>query len=323
MLVSLCDTGQVLLVLCRPTFQPWQRLAAPQQGSSRSAVVISESWEAAFWSEPCGAFHQGRRGCGGYHKQTGVGWAERVVVVEATDRPLPVGDPLSLKLSPQVKKCPPSVLGQVTFAPVLEAVEVSHCHRPGEVNQGGEDVLRIPIPRHHESRRPEVAALDPERTAAGGECELLNRADVHVEDPQLLLLLRRDENQVGGCDVEAPHLDLFNIEIIVQSLVNCMFRFDHYCLPLNFWCLYCPASGHSPLWELLCAPSRKKSSLQIFKFNNFWGFKSGPSQNSTITHLEPVSQLVYIYYIEYIDPAYIATIYHNIYWYTCKDISSI
>ena len=38
--------------------------------------------------------------------------------------------------------------------------------------------------------------------------------------------------------------------------------------------------------------------------------QSGPSLNS---HLEPVSQLAYIYYIGYIDPAYIATIYHNIY----------
>ena len=48
--------------------------------------------------------------------------------------------------------------------------------------------------------------------------------------------------------------------------------------------------------------------------------QSGPSLNS---HLEPVSQLAYIYYIGYIDPAYIATIYHNIYWYTCKDVFSI
>ena len=117
-----------------------------------------------------------------------------------------VGDPLSLKLSPQVEKCPASVLWQIAFAPVLEAVEVGHCDGPGEVNQRGEDVLRIPISRHHEGRRPEVAALDPERTAAGGERQLLNRADVHVEDPQLLLLFRRDKDQVGGCDVKASHL---------------------------------------------------------------------------------------------------------------------
>ena len=113
---------------------------------------------------------------------------------------------MPLKLGPQVEKCPASVLGQVAFAPVLEAVEVGHRHGPGEVDQGGEDVLSVPVPRHHERGRPEVATLDPEGTATCGQWELLNCADVHVQDPQLLLLLRRDKDQVGGCDVKAPHL---------------------------------------------------------------------------------------------------------------------
>ena len=113
---------------------------------------------------------------------------------------------MPLKLSPQVEKCPASVLGQVAFAPVLEAVEVGHRHGPGQVDQGGEDVLRVPVPRHHKRRRPEVAALNPEWTATCGQWELLNCADVHVQDPQLLILFRRDKNQVRVCDGKASHL---------------------------------------------------------------------------------------------------------------------
>ena len=64
-----------------------------------------------------------------------VGWAQRIVVVQAANRPLPVRNPLPLKLGPQVEKGPASVLGQVAFAPVLEAVEVGDCNGPGQVDK--------------------------------------------------------------------------------------------------------------------------------------------------------------------------------------------
>ena len=53
------------------------------------------------------------------------------------------------------------MLGKVAFASVLEAVEIRHGHRPGQVDQGRKDVLSISVPGHHEGGGPEVAALDP------------------------------------------------------------------------------------------------------------------------------------------------------------------
>ena len=66
-----------------------------------------------------------------------------------------------MKLGPQIEKCPASMLGKITFASVLEAVEIRHGYRPGQVDQGGEDVLSISVPGHHEGGGPEIAALDP------------------------------------------------------------------------------------------------------------------------------------------------------------------
>ena len=113
---------------------------------------------------------------------------------------------MPLKLCLQAERRPANVLRQVAYARVLEAVEIGHFHGPGQVDQGGEDVQRVLIPRHHEGRHPEVAALDPEGTATCGQWELLNCADVHVQDPQLLILFRRDKNQVRVCDGKASHL---------------------------------------------------------------------------------------------------------------------
>ena len=104
------------------------------------------------------------------------------------------------------------MLRQVVFASVLEAVEIGHCYGPGKVDERGEDVLCVPIPRHHEGCCPEVAALDPKRTATCSEGKLLNGADVHVQDPELLFLLGRHKDQVGSCDIKASHLKMVQSE---------------------------------------------------------------------------------------------------------------
>ena len=50
---------------------------------------------------------------------------------------------------------------------------------------------------------------------------------------------------------------------------------------------------------------------------------SNSSSDRSLSQQPSGTNVTVIYHIEYIDPAYIATIYHNIYWYTCKDVFSI
>ena len=113
------------------------------------------------------------------------------------------------------------MLGKITFASVLEAVEIRHGHRPGQVDQGGEDVLSISVPGHHEGGGPEIAALDPQRAATSSEWQLLHGADVHVQDPELLFLLRRDKDQVCCCNVEAADLQRCFVKIIQNGGLSC------------------------------------------------------------------------------------------------------
>ena len=113
------------------------------------------------------------------------------------------------------------MLGKITFASVLEAVEIRHGHRPGQVDQGREDVLSISVPGHHEGGCPEVAALDPQRAATSSEWQLLHGADVHVQDPELLFLLRRDKDQVCCCNVEAADLQRCFVKIIQNGGLSC------------------------------------------------------------------------------------------------------
>ena len=69
---------------------------------------------------------------------------------------------------------------------------------------------------YEESRRSEVAALDSQRRPAGGERQLLHDVEVHVEDPQLLLLLRGHEDEVGGGDVEGPHGGVPRVDVVQE-----------------------------------------------------------------------------------------------------------
>ena len=69
---------------------------------------------------------------------------------------------------------------------------------------------------YQESGCTEVAALDPQRRAARGEGEFLHDVEVHVEDPQLLLLLRGHEDEVGGGDVEGSHGGVPRVDVVQQ-----------------------------------------------------------------------------------------------------------
>ena len=69
---------------------------------------------------------------------------------------------------------------------------------------------------YQESGCSEVAALDPQRRAARGEGEFLHDVEVHVEDPELLLLLRGDEDEVGGGDVESSHCRVPGVDVVQQ-----------------------------------------------------------------------------------------------------------
>ena len=69
---------------------------------------------------------------------------------------------------------------------------------------------------YQESGCSEVAALDPQRRAARGEGEFLHDVEVHVEDPQLLLLLRGDEDEVGGGDVQSAHGRVPGVDVVKQ-----------------------------------------------------------------------------------------------------------
>ena len=69
---------------------------------------------------------------------------------------------------------------------------------------------------YQESGCTEVAALDPQRRAARGEGEFLHDVEVHVEDPQLLLLLRRHEDEVRGGDVERSHGRVPGVDVVKQ-----------------------------------------------------------------------------------------------------------
>ena len=64
-----------------------------------------------------------------------------VLQVEAAGHPGLVGQALPGKLRPEVEEGPAGVLREVGLGPVLEAVEVLHLHRPGQVNQAGVHVL--------------------------------------------------------------------------------------------------------------------------------------------------------------------------------------
>ena len=69
---------------------------------------------------------------------------------------------------------------------------------------------------YQEGRGPEVAALDPQGGAAGSQWQLLHDVEVHVEDPQLLLLLRRHEDEVRGGDVERSHGRVPGVDVVKQ-----------------------------------------------------------------------------------------------------------
>ena len=69
---------------------------------------------------------------------------------------------------------------------------------------------------YQESGCSEVAALDPQWGAACGEGEFLHDVEVHVEDPQLLLLLRGHEDEVGGGDVEGPHGGVPRVDVVQE-----------------------------------------------------------------------------------------------------------
>ena len=123
------------------------------------------------------------------------------------------------------------MLGKITFASVLEAVEIRHSHRPGQVDQGREDVLSVSVSGHHESGCPEVAALDPQRAATSSEWQLLHGADVHVQDPELLFLLRRDKDQVCCCNVETANLKRCFVRILHNSGFSCRMRMEVFTYP--------------------------------------------------------------------------------------------
>ena len=61
--------------------------------------------------------------------------------------------------------------------------------------------LSILISVHKEGCCPKIAALDSYRGPTGGQWELLHQVEVHVKDPQLLLLLRGYKDEVSGGDV--------------------------------------------------------------------------------------------------------------------------
>ena len=62
----------------------------------------------------------------------------------------------------------------------------------------------------------EVAALDSQRRTAGGKRQLLHDVEVHVEDPQLLLLLGGHEDEVGGGYVEGPHGGVPRVDVVQE-----------------------------------------------------------------------------------------------------------
>ena len=76
--------------------------------------------------------------------------------------------------------------------------------------------LSVFISVYQECCCSEVAALDPERRATRGEGEFLHDVEVHVEDPQLLLLLRRHEDEVRGGDVERSHGGVPGVDVVKQ-----------------------------------------------------------------------------------------------------------
>ena len=74
------------------------------------------------------------------------------------------------------------------------------------MNQAGVDILGVLVAVDEEGGAEEVAALDPQRRAAGGERKLLHRVEVHMQQPQLLRLLRGDEDEMGGGQVQRANL---------------------------------------------------------------------------------------------------------------------
>ena len=199
------------------------------------------------------------------------------------------------------------MLGKVAFASVLEAVEIRHGHRPGQVDQGREDVLSVSVSGHHESGCPEVAALDPQRAATSSEWQLLHGADVHVQDPELLFLLRRDKDQVCCCDVETANLKRCFVKILHNGGLSCRMWMEVFTYPgvscvdvvqkvdvLHFRsCYVLHRARGDPLSDLLLL--------------------SNSSSDRSLSQQPSGTNVTVIYHIEYIDPAYIATIYHNIY----------
>ena len=71
----------------------------------------------------------------------------------------------------------------------MEAVQVLHPDRSGEVDEAGVDVLGVLVPVDQEGAHAEVGALDPDRRPARGQRQLVYGVEVHVQDPELLLLL--------------------------------------------------------------------------------------------------------------------------------------
>ena len=81
------------------------------------------------------------------------------------------------------------MLGEVVLGPVLEAVQVLDLDGAGEVDEAGVDVLGVLVPVHEEGADSEVRARDADGGAASGQRQLVHGVQVHVQDPELLLLL--------------------------------------------------------------------------------------------------------------------------------------
>lgn len=64
--------------------------------------------------------------------------------------------------------------------------------RPKEVKERAVDVVAVPLSLHHKVDQPEVAALDDQRAAGGGQGQLLHCGYVVVQD------LQRSEGKGGG-----------------------------------------------------------------------------------------------------------------------------
>lgn len=198
------DAVQQLFILLASSAEPGEGLRGPTQ---RCLVFmkVREDGEAALAPELGTAEDDLRGRRGGDEELLRVRVTDLIIVIEGGGRPRVAGDAHAVVLAGGVVHVPAHALDDVVVARrVVEAVEVLQVHWLRQLEQRGVDVVTVSLPRYDEGDGEERLAAHLERRPLGGQRQLLQARDVHVQDPCLLLGIRIHEDEVRGRQVQRP-----------------------------------------------------------------------------------------------------------------------